>query len=209
MIIHAISDTHMSHEDVHLPGGDILLVAGDFSGLSRVPEIAVFNEWLKKQPYKHRVVVPGNHDLIAEASPGVVHKLLSAAHLLIHEPCEIAGIKIFGSPWTPEFYHWGFMYPRCSVRARELWAQIPDDTELLLTHGPAAHTKLGVTPVEDAGCEVLHNRIEELPQLKAHVCGHIHCGYGRGYIGAVQCYNVSVMDDWYNVVHPYTLIDWR
>jgi hypothetical protein len=47
---------------------------------------------------------------------------------------EIEGLKIFGSPYQPLFYNWGFQYH--ASRAEEIWSAIPKDTDILITHGP-------------------------------------------------------------------------
>lgn len=44
-------------------------------------------------------------------------------------------IKIYGSPMTPEFGRWAFQYPSI----RDVWSgRIPDDTDILVVHGPPA-----------------------------------------------------------------------
>ena len=61
-----ISDTHGLHRKVAVPGGDLLIHAGDFmrTGTS-LEEIADFNGWLGEQPHPHKIVVAGNHDLLS------------------------------------------------------------------------------------------------------------------------------------------------
>ncbi len=51
------------------------------------------------------------------------------------EPTNVYGIKIWGSPWQPWFYDWGFNLER-GEKCLEKWNLIPKDTDILLTHGP-------------------------------------------------------------------------
>jgi predicted phosphodiesterase len=69
----AISDTHGLHDRIgSLPEGDILVHAGDFmnSGFD-LKEIMSFNRWLRKQPFKQRVVCAGNHDRYFQNMPEI------------------------------------------------------------------------------------------------------------------------------------------
>jgi len=60
--IDCISDTHMRHNNLELPGGDILIHAGDATGRGSDEEITQFLDWFQKQDYKHLVLIAGNHD---------------------------------------------------------------------------------------------------------------------------------------------------
>ena len=67
---------------------------------------------------------------------------------------------------------------RYRAHSRRCWEKIPDDTQVLLTHGPP----LGILDQNwqdlDCGDQYLLERIEQLPELKLHVFGHIHSGQG-------------------------------
>ena len=58
-----ISDTHSLHKYLDLPAGDVLLHTGDFTMQGRENEIISFSKWLGKLPFKHKVVVSGNHEV--------------------------------------------------------------------------------------------------------------------------------------------------
>ncbi len=51
--------------------------------------------------------------------------------------------------------------------------QVPDDTDVLISHGPAIRI-FDYIPQEriHIGCHGLAQRINQLPHLKAHTCGH-------------------------------------
>ena len=89
-------------------------------------------------------------------------------------------IRIYGSPWQPEFYSWAFNLPKNGIEIAGKWEAIPDNTDILITHGPAFGTLDTVKGREwdNLGCELLAQRIEVI-KPKIHICGHIH--YGRGY----------------------------
>lgn len=60
-----MSDTHDSHDKIDidkLPPADIFIHAGDFTQNSYRGEIDRFVDFLKRLPYKHKVVIAGNHD---------------------------------------------------------------------------------------------------------------------------------------------------
>ena len=60
-----ISDTHNKHKHItgDLPGGDLLLHAGDLSSMGYEHEIREFAAWYNKlDGYHHKVFIAGNHD---------------------------------------------------------------------------------------------------------------------------------------------------
>merc|ERR1712039_229254 len=48
----------------------------------------------------------------------------------------VHGIRIYGSPWLPEFGYWAFNLPRGQPLA-DRWKAIPRGVDILLVHGPA------------------------------------------------------------------------
>lgn len=180
MKIVCISDTHNRHRSIHLPDGDMLVHAGDFSVRGNESEFFDFVSWFAQQPHKHKVFIPGNHDGFVEENLHFakqhINSLPSKVHFLVDESVEINGIKIYGSPWTPTFYDWWFMKNR-GKEIKQVWDQIPEDTDILVTHGPPA-TVLDVVPhaygYDHTGCVDLMNKISNLPNLKLSIFGHIH-----------------------------------
>ena len=62
-----MSDTHDLHKNIDvskLPEADIFVHAGDFTQNSYRGELNRFIEFLDKLPYKHKIVIAGNHDFI-------------------------------------------------------------------------------------------------------------------------------------------------
>ena len=181
-----ISDTHtlqlgMEHS---VPDGDVLIHCGDVSNRGSQWDIADFLEWFSAFPHKHKIFIAGNHDFGLEYRNTTVQNLLEdyadRVTYLQDDEIVIDGIKFWGSPWTPEFYNWAFMYKR-GEEAATCWNNIPEDVNVLITHGPPmTDTFLDFTVYDqiNVGCEELAKRIEELPNLKVHCFGHIHEGYG-------------------------------
>ena len=138
-----LSDTHTKHMNVGIVGGDLILHSGDIMNSGYDPEdLHDFLEWFSELPYKMKVFIPGNHDRLIEDKPWDAWKMINFYHdkgvrCLIDDFVEFEGLKIYGSPWQPEFFNWAFNLPRNGEELEEKWNAIPDDTDILLTHGPA------------------------------------------------------------------------
>lgn len=186
MKIVAISDTHTYHDYIDLPEGDVLVHTGDFSFQGNREEYDRFVDWFAKQPHPYKVFIAGNHDRILEKEKLPVP---DGVYYLQDTSLVIDGIVFYGSPWQPEFCNWAFNLPRGRPLA-EKWGKIPEDTEVLLTHGPP-HKILDHCPGGNVGCEDLLERVLKLPNLKYHVFGHIHESYGIEVFGTTTFVNAS------------------
>jgi Icc-related predicted phosphoesterase len=171
-----LSDTHQLHREVEVPDGDVLIHAGDFTMFSEsLDAVADFNDWLGGLPHRHKIVVPGNHEFFLEADSSE-RSLLSNATLLINEGVEIEGLRIWGTPVTPMY---GGAFGLSSAKDRKrLYAQIPQDIDVLITHGPP-FSILDTVPVSGLhqGCRELLDAVTRV-RPKLHVFGHIHGAYG-------------------------------
>jgi Icc-related predicted phosphoesterase len=188
-----ISDTHTMLDQVRVPSGDILIHAGDatFDG-NKIDQVKQFNDHLGmlKDKFKHIIYVPGNHDFIFQDDEKQGRKIVTNAdHILIDQSVEIEGIKFYGSPWQPWYHDWAFNFPERDLAKSEIaaakWAEIPEDTQVLITHSPPykmmdkAMNNRRDNGDRNVGCKALAARLKELPLLKVHVFGHIHEGYGE------------------------------
>lgn len=178
-----ISDTHTMHEDLILPQGDILIHSGDFSGRGKPHEVEEFFGWLERQSknFKHIVFIAGNHELSFDyKSTWVVDAIKSLpinVHYLEDSEIIIDDIKFYGSPWQPEFFDWAFNLPR-GKKLEEKWEMIPNDTDVLITHGPPMYIlDYTLRDMINVGCLALYNKVIQI-KPKLHVFGHIHEGYG-------------------------------
>jgi Icc-related predicted phosphoesterase len=203
-----ISDTHEWHRKMPpLPDGDLLIHAGDFTLMGEEEYVRDFDAWLGEQPHKHKVVIPGNHDLNFHRHPDKFRPMITNAHLLIDEAVVIEGHKVYGSPWVPRATSnspWAFEFLPNEPRYFT-WNQIPEDTNILVTHGPPSDVDvLDKTRIErererrydyvHVGDPALGDRIRRLPKLKLHVFGHIHDGRGYRQIRGVHFFNASAVD---------------
>lgn len=143
-----ISDTHLQHEKLTLPPGDVLIHCGDImqDGES-MADLAPFLEWIQKQPFAHKIVIAGNHDRmldieqfegkLPDCSQG--RKSLQAVCTYLQDSyVVINGYCFYGSPWTASCLGWGFAMARGGPLAK-VWdnlKQCPIPVDVLLTHGP-------------------------------------------------------------------------
>jgi Icc-related predicted phosphoesterase len=222
MRITFISDTHQKHRycEDELPGGDLLLHAGDFmtSGYSKA-EAVVFFDWFNSiKGYDKKVFIGGNHDRILEIDttwssltiqdyPKIIY--LQDEGFSLYDLITDKSVKIYGSPWQPEFYNWAFNLPRMGTELEEKWKNIPLDTDILITHGPAwGHLDTVIGQTENLGCELLSQRIETV-KPKIHVCGHIHTGYGYKFVDGTHYFNAAVLDERYAFTQKPMTVEWN
>ena len=214
MKITLISDTHNKHNQVTatLPGGDLLLHAGDATGMGYKHELQQFMKWYNNLDYTHKVFIAGNHDWGFQTEPEMTKELLEFYDKITYlqdNTTEIDGVKIYGSPWQPEFYDWAFNLPRMGWELEQKWSDIPLDTDILITHGPAwgyLDTVKGTSV--PLGCELLTERIKVV-KPKIHVCGHIHTGYGYKFDGNTHFFNAAVLNEQYNFTQKPFIFDWN
>jgi len=213
-----LSDTHNRHGAIDVPEGDVLIHAGDVSMAGRAGEVEAFMRWFAALPHPHKVLVAGNHDWLFERRPDLAREVVAGVTYLQDSGTEVAGLRIWGSPWQPWFYDWAFNLPRGEA-LREKWDMIPDGTDVLVTHGPpygildSVERVVGQWFGEDAAVEVEHTGCEELraavlrvgPRL--NVFGHIHEGYGTDRLGKTICVNASNCDADYRPVNPAIVVE--
>ena len=217
----AFSDTHNKHKQITLPECDIAIFAGDATSYGYKDEVQRFLKWYNSQSQcKHKIFIAGNHDrsfdvnFIAEyekdlenfdrnkakGKPGWLLEFLDRYNDVIYlenSDTIIEGVKIWGSPITPRFgKRWAFNADRFND-IQYYWDKIPDDTDIVVTHGPT-YGKLDYVPEdgEFTGCLALDERLRVL-KPSVFICGHIHSGRGI-YMGTDTFYiNASIMDNSY------------
>ncbi len=173
-----MSDTHSLHELIHVPDGDVLIHAGDILNRGKLKELEQFCEWFVGFPHKHKIVIAGNHDAVLQLQPNLCSNYFQklGVNYLCDSAIVIEEIKFYGSPWVPAFQNWFFMKERGKDIAAK-WSLIPDDVDVLVTHGPPAGI-LDVANRAPRGCADLYARIKEVkPQY--NIFGHIHENYNQ------------------------------
>jgi Icc-related predicted phosphoesterase len=205
MRIVAISDTHNLHDRISIPEGDVLVHCGDSLGRGSLAELSAFDHFLSRLPHRHKILIAGNHDWCFERQPDEARSRVRHAIYLQDESVEIEGLKFHGSPWQPWFLDWAFNLER-GEPLREVWARIPEDTEVLVTHGPPHGILDRTTRGEPVGCEELRARVEEL-RTPLHLFGHIHEGYGSERRGQTLFVNASTCTVSYRPLQAPVVLD--
>ena len=211
-IIYCIADIHGCIEGLSVPECDILLIAGDISKHGRQFYKDVnwlsfnFNLWLNDQPAKQIIMTPGNHDIIFDQAKSLVPKL--NCKVLIDELIEVEGIKIYGSPWSKEFYDWAFNLSEDKLKL--VWDKIPEGIDILLVHSPP-YGILDMTQnpryeSKHIGSESLLHRIKEI-RPKYVIFGHNHGQPGTVEEDGIVFINATLLNDAYQKVNPPILIE--
>ncbi len=203
-----ISDTHSRHRDVKLPEGDILIHAGDISVHGEIESFDNFNRWIKDLPFDYVIFTAGNHD---RCRATMIEKLVPNGVFLNDSAWKWSGLNFYGSPQTPSV--WDTKEEYCYIRhdyedAQKIWDKIPDDTDVLITHGPP----LGILDFVDkknaeVGCSVLLDRVLEV-KPKVHIFGHIH--ESNGYINqryGIKFVNCAQMDGEFSMTNKPIVVD--
>jgi len=195
-----ISDLHGQRVPPLPDDIDVVIVAGDCTARDTPADWRAFAEWFKGLDAKHKILVPGNHDggllkrdimMMLRADPALIYLKNSGT-------C-IDDINFWGFPYTPTFGDWHFMADEEEMKMHV--SMIPDFINVLISHGPAWGCLDDIPRRRHVGCKQLAERICYLPDLKAHIFGHIHeCGGktreirredGSGDGSAYTAYNVA------------------
>jgi Icc-related predicted phosphoesterase len=193
MKIICISDTHNLHEELKIPDGDVLIHAGDMTCVGGMDEIKEFNQWLGTLPHRYKIVIAGNHDLYLESVPSMANVFITNAIYLNDSGIEIEGLKIWGSPISPNYQDWAFNRERGEA-IRKHWEMIPQDTDILITHCPP----FGILDFNDKGkhegCQDLLEIVQQKIKPRLHVFGHLHDAHGLDKIGETIFVNASIVN---------------
>lgn len=212
MRIVAISDTHLQHDKITIPDGDILIHAGDFSVDATMKDVIDFASWIKAQPHQYKLAIPGNHDRICEDNMKLCKEILDPIPFEDAGTVKLAGLYFLCYSWTPapqansrwKFHHFS------NDKFEKFWEYAPP-LDYLVTHGPpqgildkVAHTYPGECPF--VGEYYMRKYVLDY-QPKIHIFGHIHESYGTTTIGNTRFFNASVCDLRYKPTNPPFVID--
>ena len=236
MRIVCISDTHSLHKKMEnygpLPKGDVLVHAGDCTNRGSQRDVEEFVHWFMNiKGFDTKIFIAGNHDWAFEhvnkphhqGDYDWFHHLMNEENLsqsdvvylqdngfTIESPEFSRPVKFWGSPWQPEFYNWAFNLPRNGWELELKWKEIPNDTDILITHGPPNEVRDFVNnwrqPNVNVGCELLRLRVEQVKPL-LHVFGHIHSGYGSAFIKDTLYVNAAICTEQYVPSNKPIIVD--
>lgn len=200
-----------------IPKCDLLLIGGDICPTANHDRryqanwlSGHFALWMESLPAKRIVWTGGNHDFVLQDINPAKRSRFGGTYL--HNiSCEIDGIKIWASPFSPSFGNWAFMRNDSSLV--EIWDDIPYDVDILMVHGPfygsgdkvVNNWHSGDTCV---GSKSLRNHLtyRDFPNLKLFLTGHIHEGYGKEEVqlgnNKFISANVSYVDEDYKPGNP-------
>jgi len=204
-----ISDTHMKHKKIKLPKlrkdkeiKNILIHCGDFSHTSE--QVFSFCKWFSEVPgYDERILIAGNHDkYIEKVGYEAFYEYCKEKGIIYLQDSSVTieGIKFHGSPYCNKYGDYSFMLN--DMQLDKVWQKIPDDVDVLLTHGPAY--SIGDEVQQDimephVGSHTLTHQINNrLKKLRFHFFGHIHDDAGIHIVSdnRYTAYNASIFD-WY------------
>jgi len=202
----AISDTHNQHSNKWaLEPCDIIIHCGDFSFHGNPSEINQFfvdaKKALKDTGAKYFLLTPGNHELGVQANESLFRQMCkdNGITLLVQEAIELEGIKFFGTPFQPFFCDSAYNIED-SEKLTELYDQIPQDTQVLITHCPPKGM-LDYSPMcGNVGSPELWTKVQSmLGTLKYHFFGHIHYSHGVKEFLGTKFINAAIVSDHYNL----------
>jgi len=214
-----VSDTHMHKFEP--PEGDVLIHAGDHTFRGTQIELEEVKEHLDsiKDRYKHIILIAGNHDWLFKRDEQTARDIFKDYIYLQDSSVIIEGVKIYGSPWQPRFGWWAFNLERGQdIKAK--WDMIPEDTDILVTHGPpygkgdkvyrgVIHDEMmdqQLSEYERVGCKDLKQAVERI-KPKYHIFGHIHSGYGTYKNEDTTFINASIVNERYENVNTPIVFD--
>jgi 3',5'-cyclic AMP phosphodiesterase CpdA len=211
MRLTVISDLHG-----HLPKiepCDLLLIAGDICPTAQAEKQAkwldkYFVPWLDMIPVKEVGLTWGNHDFVGQQRlwpPDM------PCTVLIDDHARLAGLQVYGSPWTVRFFDWAFMQPDWKLEA--YWASIPAGVDILLVHQPPFRMRDRTRRGDYVGSETLADHVTTRIKPKLLVCGHIHEDNGINYpsyaVPDTVVVNASFVDHNYDPGQPIWSFEWQ
>ncbi len=205
-----VSDLHGHLPDLSGLEFDVLLIGGDI-GPGPAKDYFVqmkwfggpFRDWLEAID-RPVVGVAGNHDYCWELKREMMPAGLPWTYLQ-DSGTEVGGFKVWGSPWQPRFRDWAFNLDEPELTKK--WDLIPDDTDVLVLHGPPYGIGDFVPrDKEYVGSPSLRERIDAI-KPKLVVYGHVHSGYGRYELGPTLLVNAALKNEQYQPVNSIQVVE--
>lgn len=220
--VYATSDLHGILPKIDTPF-DLLLLAGDLVNLYMQRDMGdtvewyegPFVNWINTLPFKDEsskvLWIAGNHEvgwekLVPEGRRKIANHITELTNgraiYLEDDLYDFNGIKVYGTPWCKIFGNWAFMKNEDSLK--EVYSQIPEDVDILLTHdAPYGTSDLcfgweawGRTPYHIGNKPLRDIIIEKCPDFNLH--GHLHsANHVEEVLNDTKVFNVSLVDEAY------------
>lgn len=169
----ALSDTHGKHGLFEIPDGDVLCHCGDVllrygyfgdygAGKGGVEK---FLNWMKEQPYSHKVWIAGNHDTFIQDFGFIDKNPAGPIAYLENNHTVVSGWKIWGSPYSLPTGTSNRAFQYDDETAKNALNMIDDDVDIVMTHSGALGDDV------DRKISMRHKPVLWL-------CGHLHDMYG-------------------------------
>lgn len=224
MIICFISDTHGQHLNKKLnyylerilekyPDSTVVH-CGDISSRGSFKEVEDFLSWYSNLGFTNKIMISGNHDFFFDYNRNAITDIGKMRHgnptyskvdvdfllskysnivYLEDSGITIDGINFWGSPITPWFHDWAFNRTEETILSH--WEMIPNDTNVLITHGPPRGIlDLTYNGYINVGCPELTKKTMDLENLMVHAFGHIHEASGIEIINGKTYVNASFLN---------------
>ncbi len=219
MKIGMMSDLH-GHMPEIPPDLDLLIVAGDicpdlfnrktakdYPNLQRDWFERVWIPYVQKAGAKKVMVTWGNHDFCGHTYDS--NSTFGNVEVVIDTLLEYEGLKVWLTPWSNQFMEWAWMDEPYALR--EKYVRIPEGIDILVSHQPPmgcgdVYFQFDTKRWDNIGSRELRERVYDL-KPKLVVCGHLHKGYGKYMVGETSVWNVSVVDERYDLVNPVSVIE--
>ena len=194
-ILH-LSDTHGCHHRLRdLPDADMVVHSGDFCMVGSEQEAIDFLNWFCDLPYRHKIFICGNHDDCLYGAN--INGLDDNVHYLCNSGIEIEGLKFYGIPM--------FMGDCVTDRQSRNYANIPADTDILITHSPAFGILDFDNDINYGSEDLLQAMTNVNPSV--HLFGHIHKQHGITTIGPTIFSNGAIMNEDYSILNHPNIIE--
>ena len=196
-----ISDTHMQHERLVLPEGDLLIHCGDMFDLySRNPaDLRGLDSWFARQPFDRIVCTGGNHDHLLEHTLGFLAQPFRHAEYLQDQAVRYRGLIVYGSPWVPGLPTHAFHKDRSELEAA--WAHVPTGVDILVTHTPPLGVLDRSSRGVSFGCPELAWQLRRIAP-RVHCFGHVHASAGQARLGQTLFINAASVGSGGTVIRP-------
>ncbi|KAL7795867.1 Metallo-dependent phosphatase-like protein [Trichoderma ceciliae] len=217
-----------------LPEADVALHCGDLTRRGSPAEVRETFSMLRKLRSPLKLVIAGNHDLVLdeayycnkingeqsehaevlqivkEAEEDSVQYLTEGTYTF--NLSNGARLRIFASPYTPEYGSWAFQY----IDGNDHSFDIPSDVDIAMTHGPPLGVLDRTSRHDNAGCGTLFRSIYRA-KPKIHCFGHIHEAWGAqlmqwkpepnalGPEGSIAQSGMVTR----SIISPATVLDWE
>jgi Icc-related predicted phosphoesterase len=200
---------------------DMLCICGDICPTSN-HRVEIQEQWLKYYfvPWINNlktdkvILIAGNHDFWFERygkDKKIIKEILikptnNKLVYLQNELYEYQSIRIFGTPYCKEFYHWAFMRP--PEKLYYYYSLLPPNVDILLSHDAPNVEGIGMILEEgnwqygvNAGNDGLTYAIKT-KKPKYAFCGHIHSGdHALLNVQGTKIANVSLVNEKYEPVY--------